>query len=557
MSTVWRVDPVRIAELATRIRATITELDGIRSADPEAGPAVDALRAATESLRTSLLPAVDDLVATTAFTRAPECRVGEPLRDRPATTRPAPATPAGRAAGMVEAILDSHDPTRTIVRLERLVSRHPRLVDRERVADTSLWTRLVVMAGAGGPDAAAASALIARLVAGGDARSDRLDALGMAGAHSGDGVRLIGAVAARLADRDLVALIARLLDTRARPRPGVVHQPSLVASIHHLLDAVVDRPGALLTLGDDTATLMRLIGDDGLDAETVTAALAGVLTVLGPAPMLGHLLHAEDRSVGAARVGALTLAAVLDDLTPSLSSTVIVLPDAGRSVVVGDRRLLDALFIDIAADREATAVLGIAIGALRTIRIERALEAITDDVPHGEQTVAATLAGQLAGVDRLTDLLADSADGAVAAAAAGRATLLSNSSDALVLLGAIASVTAPQVRPALSLIGVIGSRLAEAAHRPSAPGDDADHIAMATEVEVIAAIAATPDLHLSLGLEGVPDSTWEEVRDLVGRHRGAGDDEARAETYARLMVVVAESVPLTTIVNSVGALADR
>ena len=557
MSTVWRVDPVRIAELATRIRATITELDGIRSADPEAGPAVAALRAATESLRTSLLPAVDDLVATTAFTRAPECRVGEPLRDRPATTRPAPATPAGRAAGMVEAILDSHYPTRTIVRLERLVSRHPRLVDRERVADTSLWTRLVVMAGAGGPDAAAASALIARLVAGGDARSDRLDALGMAGAHSGDGVRLIGAVAARLADRDLVALIARLLDTRARPRPGVVHQPSLVASIHHLLDAVVDRPGALLTLGGDTATLMRLIGDEGLDAETVAAALAGVLTVLGPAPMLGHLLHAEDRSVGAARAGALTLAAVLDDLTPSLSSTVIVLPDAGRSVVVGDRRLLEALFIDIAADREATAVLGIAIGALRTVRIERALDAITDDVPHGEQTVAATLAGQLAGVDRLTDLLADSADGAVAAAAAERATLLSNSSDALVLLGAIASVTAPQVRPALSLIGVIGSRLAEAAHRPSAPGDDADHIAMATEVEVIAAIAATPDLHVSLGLEGVPDSTWEEVRDLVGRHRGAVDDQVRAEAHARLMVVVAESVPLTTIVNSVGALADR
>lgn len=557
MSTVWRVDPVRIAELATRIRATITELDGIRSADPEAGPAVAALRAATESLRTSLLPAVDDLVATTAFTRAPECRVGEPLRDRPATTRPAPATPAGRAAGMVEAILDSHYPTRTIVRLERLISRHPRLVDRERVADTSLWTRLVVMAGAGGPDAAAASALIARLVAGGDARSDRLDALGMAGAHSGDGVRLVGAVAARLADRDLVALIARLLDTRARPRPGVVHQPSLVASIHHLLDAVVDRPGALLTLGGDTATLMRLIGDEGLDAETVAAALAGVLTVLGPAPMLDHLLHAEDRSVGAARAGALTLAAVLDDLTPSLSSTVIVLPDAGRSVVVGDRRLLDALFIDIAADREATAVLGIAIGALRTIRIERALEAITDDVPHGEQTVAATLAGQLAGVDRLTDLLADSADGAVAAAAAERATLLSNSSDALVLLGAIASVTAPQVRPALSLIGVIGSRLAEAAHRPNAPDDDADHIAMATEVEVIAAIAATPDLHVSLGLEGVPDSTWEEVRDLVGRHRGAVDDQVRAEAHARLMVVVAESVPLTTIVNSVGALADR
>ena len=557
MSTVWRVDPVRIAELATRIRATISELDGIGSADPEAGPAVAALRAATESLRTSLLPAVDDLVATTAFTRAPECRVGEPLRGRPATTRPAPATPAGRAAGMVEAILDSHDPTRTIVRLERLISRHPRLVDDERVADTSVWNRLVVMAGAGGPGAGAASALIARLVAGGDARGDRLDALGLAGAHSGDGVHLVGAVAARLADRDLVDLITRLLDTRARPRPGVVHQPSLIASIHHLLDTVVDRPGALLTLGGDTATLMRLIGDDGLDAETVTAALAGVLTVLGPAPMLGHLLRAEHRSVAAARVGALTLAAVLDDLTPSLSSTVIVLPDTGRSVVVGDRRLLEALFIDIAADREATAVLGIAIGALRTVRIERALDAITDDVPHGEQTVAASLAGQVAGVDRLTDLLADSADGAVAAAAAERATLLSNSSDALVLVGAIASVTAPQVRPALSLIGVIGSRLAEAAHRPSAPGDDADHIAMATEVEVIAAIAATPDLHVSLGLEGVPDSTWEEVRDLVGRHRGAHDDEARAEAHARLMVVVAESVPLTTIVNSVGALADR
>ena len=548
---------MRISELATRIRAAITELDAIGSSDPDAGPAVAALRATAENLRTELLPAVDDLVTTTALTRAPECRVGDPVRGRPATTRPAPATPAGRAATLVDAILDPRDPTASLIGLERLIARHPRLTDDERTVGRPLWNLLVTTAGTDSPTAAAAGALIARLVATGEARSDRLTALAAAGAHSGDGVHMIGAVSARLADRELVDLLARLLDTRARPQPGVVHQPSLIASIHHLLDAVVDRPGALLSLGSDVGTLTRLLGDGGLDPTAVTTALAGVLTVLGPTAMLGRLLRVEDRSVGAARVGALTLAAVLDDLTATLSSTIVVLPDAGRTVVVGDRRSLEALFVDIAADREATAVLGVAIGALRTLRIERALDAVAGEGPQGEQTVAATLAGQLAGVDRLTDLLADAAEGAVAAAAAERATLLSNSSDALTLLGAIASVTAPQVRPALSLIGVIGTRLAEAAHRPGPPGDDADHIAMGTEVEVIAAIAATPDLHTALGLEAVSDSTWDEVRDLVARHRRAEDDGARAEAHARLMVVVAESVPLTTIVNSIGALADR
>lgn len=557
MSAVWRVDPVRIGELAVRVRAAIIELDGITASDPDARSALAALRAAADGLRSTLAPAIDDLVSTTAFTRAPDCRVGDPIRGRPATTRPAPMTPAGRAAALVGTILDSTDPGASLLRLERLIARHPRLADDERVAGRPLWNLLVTTAGTGAPSAAAASALIARLVAHGDDRDDRLAALAAAGSHSGDGVGLIASVAARLADRELADLIAHMVDTRRRPQPGVVHQPSLIASLHRLLDEVVDRPGSLLSVGGDTDALSGLLGDDGLDPDTVTMALAGVLAVLGPAPMLGHLLRVEERSASAARVGALALASVLDDLTSSLSSTVVVLPVADQSVVVGDRASLEDLFVDIAADREATTVLGVAIGALRTLRIERALDAVGRDAPRGEQTVAATLAGQLAGVDRLTDLLADAADDAVAAAAAERATLLSHSSDALVLLGAIASVTAPQVRPVLSLVGVIGSHLADVAHRPNPPGRDADHIAMATEVEIIAAVAANPDLHVTLGLVVVPDSTWEEIHDLVARHRHAGDDDARAEAHARLMIVVGESIPLTTIVNSVGALTDR
>ena len=86
---------------------------------------------------------------------------------------------------------------------------------------------------------------------------------------------------------------------------------------------------------------------------------------------------------------------------------------------------------------------------------------------------------------------------------------------------------------------------------------DADRLAMATEVEIIAAVATNPNLHVTLGVDGVPASTWEEIHDLVARHRHAGDDDARAEAHARLMVVVGESIPLTTIVNSVGALSDR
>jgi hypothetical protein len=43
----------------------------------------------------------------------------------------------------------------------------------------------------------------------------------------------------------------------------------------------------------------------------------------------------------------------------------------------------------------------------------------------------------------------------------------------------------------------------------------------------------------------------------VRRFNAAIDDVARAQSYADLLAVVADSVPLSTIVNTVRALANR
>jgi hypothetical protein len=558
-SGTWRVDPERVGDLAVRLRATVAELESISASDPAARAAITALRTAAEALRATVVPAVDALTTSTALTRAPECSVGDPIRGRPATRRPAPVTPAGRASRLVADVRDGDDAAvaTALGRLARLLERRPALADLDVIGGADLWNRLLDRSVTGGVSAGAAAAVIARLTASGAERSDRIDAVAAAGAHSGDGVRLVSALAAHLDDDGLVELIGRLLERRPLAPHGAIHPPSLIASIHRLLDAVIDRPGALARLGAEGGMLGSLIADEGLDTDTVAAALGAVLGAIGPTTMLGHLMHAEGRSTAAARVAAVTMAAILDDLTPSLSSSMVAVAGSAGTTVIGDRRHLDGVFRDIAADREATAILGVAIGALRTERIERGLDAVAGGGVGGEQTIAATLAGQLAGVDRLVDLLAAAADDADAAAAAERATLLAHSSDALVLLGVVSSVVVPQVRPVLSLIGVVGGRLAEAAERPAIGGGDADRLRMATEVEVIGAVAGSPELRSPLGLDEVPDHVWDEVGDLVDRHRHAPDDASRAEAHARLMVVVAESVPLTTILNTVGALSDR
>ncbi|MEY2974766.1 MAG: hypothetical protein RIR49_1186 [Actinomycetota bacterium] len=560
MSGTWHLDPERVADLASHLRVAVAELEGILATDPAARAAVGAVRAAADALRTSVIPAVDALVSTTAFTRAPECTVGDPVRGLPATRRPAPVTPAGRA-GELAAIIGRNpdDATATVAlgRLAALLGRHPALAELDALSGPPTWNLLLERAAGRHSGADAASATVAGLLASGAGRLDRIDAVAAAGAHSGDGVRLVANLSQHLDDAGLVDLVARLLARLPTPPNAGVHHPSLTASVHRLLDEIVDRPGALARLGASVDPLRQLVGDDGLDTDTVAAALIGVLSVVGPTAMLGHLMRADRRTVAAARVGSLTLAMVVDDLTPSLSSTLIVLPDGDVPSVVGDRQQLEALLLDIATDREATALLGVAIGALRTERIGRGLEAAVSGGIAGEQTVAATLAGQLAGVDRLVDLLADSTRDADAAAAAERSTLLAHTSDALVVLGAISSVVAPQVRPVLSLIGVVGGRLAEAAERTPHDGGDVDRLRMATEVEILAAVADTPGLHEPLGLAAVPGHLWDEVDDLVARHRTAHDDRSRAEAHARLMVVVADSVPLTTLLNTVGALADR
>jgi hypothetical protein len=557
MSGAWHLDPERLADLASRLRVTVAELEGILAPDPAARAAIAAVRAAADALRTSVIPAVDALVSTTAFNRAPECAVGDPVRGLPATRRPAPVTPAGRASELAAIIGRDPDDATTagaLRRLAALLGRHPALADLDALSGPPTWNLLLDRAATRHPGADAAAGVVAGLLASG---TDRIDAVAAAGAHSGDGVRLIRNLSPHIDDAVLVDLVARLLVRRPTAPNTGVHHPSLTASVHRLLDEIVERPGALARLGAAIDPLHRLIADDGLDTDTVAAALTGVLGVLGPTVMLGHLMQTDRRSVASARVGSLALALVVDELTPSLTSTVIVLPGTDGPTVVGDRRQLEALVLDIATDREATTLLGVAIGALRTERIGRGLEAAVSGGIAGEQTVAATLAGQLAGVDRLVDLLAASTRDADAAAAAERSTLLAHSSDALVLLGAVSSVVAPQVRPVLSLIGVVGGRLAEAAERTPHDGGDVDRLRMATEVEILAAVADTPGLHEPLGLAAVPEHLWDEVGDLVARHRSAPDDRSRAEAHARLMVVVADSVPLTTLLNTVGALADR
>jgi hypothetical protein len=84
-----------------------------------------------------------------------------------------------------------------------------------------------------------------------------------------------------------------------------------------------------------------------------------------------------------------------------------------------------------------------------------------------------------------------------------------------------------------------------------------DQLDMSVRVGLMAAIVARPNLWPSLGLGTVPAHIWDEIADHIRRFNTATTDHDRARSHADLVVVIGDSLELSTVANSIRALADR
>jgi hypothetical protein len=215
------------------------------------------------------------------------------------------------------------------------------------------------------------------------------------------------------------------------------------------------------------------------------------------------------------------------------------------------------LMAQIMSDSDARILLGTALGGFRRERLHAALDGAVD--PQLDLTEVA--AGQLAQVDAIIDLMSDGAADAAEANEAHRASLLSGSRSALLLLGQLATLAVPGSRLVVAGITTTTREIIDLVMAGSAQqstgADLTDQLAMAQRVGVVEAILIRSEIRVTLGLASVPRTLWEEVDDHVRRFNAALDDKGRSQAHADLLNVVAESIPLSTVVNSLRALSDR
>lgn len=152
----------------------------------------------------------------------------------------------------------------------------------------------------------------------------------------------------------------------------------------------------------DADTVRFLMSERGLDAEAVERLIAArAAAEVSEVGVLAQVAADSGLSVGARRGAAAALVAHLDVLGPVIDREVVAVDSGGVTTVVTDAAGMRALLDEVLSDAPARFAFGVGIGSWRDRSIAEALAVR----PSGEQTFSATLAAQLAPVDRTIDLV--------------------------------------------------------------------------------------------------------------------------------------------------------
>ena len=302
----------------------------------------------------------------------------------------------------------------------------------------------------------------------------------------------------------------------------------------------------------DADTVRFLMSERGLDAESVERLIAArAAAEVSEVGVLAQVAADSGLSVGARRGAAAALVAHLDVLGPVIDREVVAVDSGGVTTVVTDAAGMRALLDEVLSDAPARFTFGVGIGSWRDRSIAEALAVR----PSGEQTFSATLAAQLAPVDRAIDLVDSVRVESHLRGDLAHAVSVSRGRSATTWAASLASLVIPEAR-AVAWAGSAALHATFAAiPGPDRLDDEAfvERLRDAEVVSLLSAVAERPDLHGRLGLMSVPVAIWRRLGELVDEFVSAVSDSARRVAVSAIASLVATSTALSTFVTSAGA----
>jgi len=302
----------------------------------------------------------------------------------------------------------------------------------------------------------------------------------------------------------------------------------------------------------DADTVRFLMSERGLDAEAVERLIAArAAAEVSEVGVLAQVAADSGLSVGARRGAAAALVAHLDVLGPVIDREVVAVDSGGVTTVVTDAAGMRALLDEVLSDAPARFTFGVGIGSWRDRSIAEALAVR----PSGEQTFSATLAAQLAPVDRAIDLVDSVRVESHLRGDLAHAVSVSRGRSATTWAASLASLVIQEA----SAVEWAGSAALHATFA-AIPGPDrlddeafVERLRDAEVVSLLSAVAERPDLHGRLGLMSVPVAIWRRLGELVDEFVSAVSDSARRVAVSAIASLVASSTALSTFVTSAGA----
>ena len=302
----------------------------------------------------------------------------------------------------------------------------------------------------------------------------------------------------------------------------------------------------------DADTVRFLMSERGLDAEAVERLIAArAAAEVSEVGVLAEVAADSGLSVGARRGAAAALVAHLDVLGPVIDREVVAVDSGGVTTVVTDAAGMRALLDEVLSDAPARFAFGVGIGSWRDRSIAEALAVR----PSGEQTFSATLAAQLAPVDRTIDLVDSVRVESHLRGDLAHAVSVSRGRSATTWAASLASLVIPEAR-AVAWAGSAALHATFAAiPGPDRLDDEAfvERLRDAEVVSLLSAVAERPDLHGRLGLTSMPVAIWRRLGELVDEFVSAVSDSARRVAVSAIASLVASSTALSTFVTSAGA----
>ena len=302
----------------------------------------------------------------------------------------------------------------------------------------------------------------------------------------------------------------------------------------------------------DADTVRFLMSERGLDAEAVERLIAArAAAEVSEVGVLAQVAADSGLSVGARRGAAAALVAHLDVLGPVIDREVVAVDSGGVTTVVTDAAGMRALLDEVLSDAPARFTFGVGIGSWRDRSIAEALAVR----PSGEQTFSATLAAQLAPVDRTIDLVDSVRVESHLRGDLAHAVSVSRGRSATTWAASLASLVIPEAR-AVAWAGSAALHATFAAiPGPDRLDDEAfvERLRDAEVVSLLSAVSERPDLHGRLGLMSVPVAIWRRLGELVDEFVSAVSDSARRVAVSAIASLVASSTALSTFVTSAGA----